>query len=336
VRHDMFISYSRGDGAFVERLDALLRDAGVSIWFDRRSLWPGQRWEDVIEDQIPNARVFLACLSAIAQDERGYFQVEQQMAAKAAMRVPSDQLFIIPVLLGECSLPRELRQYHTVNLADPGAIESLLSSLSEALGRNIAVAPDAIGDLRNALRKHLGITTGPFGTDEFSDRDVNDVVRHLRRLHENQGGELLVPGELLLELDSLFDRKTFRFEALRGCPEQRWADRLDSAYQTLTVLQNYMRNIRKTIPAKYPIYRDLVMAVDKYCMQMGALLFESRVNYNEIEDHIGKGTFKAHLPKEIEFPVGQNKQPEIPDAVNDMIEPHRLRAVELMDQLVAP
>ena len=96
-----------------------------------------------------------------------------------------------------------------------------------------------------------------------------------------------------------------------------------------------MRNVRGTIPAKYPIYRDLVMAVDKYCMQMGALLFESGVDYNQIKEHIGKSTFKAHLPKEISFPRGPDKQPEIRHAINGMIEPHRLRAVELMDQLVA-
>jgi hypothetical protein len=335
MSYDVFISYSRGDGAFVERLDALLTGAGISTWFDRRSLRPGQKWEDVIEDEVSAARVFLACLSATAQDERGYFHVEQQLASKAAMRVPSDQLFIIPVLLGECSLPRELRQYHSVNLLDPGAIESLLSSLIEALGRNIAVAPHAVAELRNALRMHLGVMTGPFGADEFTDKDVNNVVRRLRSLHENQGREFLAQRELLPELDSLFDCKTFRFEALRRCPEQRWADRLDSAYQTLKVLQSYMRNIRDTLPAKYPIYRDLVMAVDKYCMQMGALLFESGVDYNEIEDHIGKSTFKAHLPKEIRFPVGPDKQPEIPDAINNMIEPHRLRAVEMIDQLVA-
>jgi hypothetical protein len=95
-----------------------------------------------------------------------------------------------------------------------------------------------------------------------------------------------------------------------------------------------VRNVRDTAADKYPIYRDLVMEVDKYCMQMGALLFEPGVDYNEIEAHIGKTTFKAHLPKEIRFPVGPDKQPEIPDEINDKIEPHRVRAVELMDHLL--
>jgi len=332
--HDVFISYSRGDGVIVERLDALLRGAGVDTWFDRRNLLPGQKWENVIEDEIPTARVFLTCLSATALDDRGYFHVEQQFAVKAAMRIPSDQLFIIPVLLGECSLTRELRQYHSVNLVEPLAIESLLSSLSEALARNVDVATNAIAEFRDALRKHLSIGAALFGAAEFSDKDVTDVVLRLRRLHEDHGTEFLAWRELLPELDLLFSRKTFRFEALRGCPEQRWGDRVDSAYQTLKVLQGYVRNVRDTAADRYPIYRDLVMEVDKYCMQMGALLFEPGVDYNEIEAHIGKTTFKAHLPKEIRFPVGPDKQPEIPDEINDKIEPHRVRAVELMDHLL--
>jgi hypothetical protein len=76
------------------------------------------------------------------------------------------------------------------------------------------------------------------------------------------------------------------------------------------------------------------MEVEKYCMQMGALLFESGVDYNQVEGHIGKSTFKAHLPKERRFRVGPDKQPKIPDAVNDSVEPHRVRAMALMDRLL--
>jgi hypothetical protein len=139
-----------------------------------------------------------------------------------------------------------------------------------------------------------------------------------------------------VELDLLFNRKTFRFEALRGCPEQRWADRLDSAYQTLRVLEGYLRDVKQVAEDEYPIYRDLVREVDLYCMQMGALLFDPAVDYNRIEEHIGKTTFRTQLPKGIFFRPGADKQPEIPDVINDQIERHRLRAVDLMDQLLNP
>ncbi len=172
----------------------------------------------------------------------------------------------------------------------------------------------------------------PFKKGEFTDKHVNEVLDHLHKLHADHGEELPAT-ELLSELSLLFERKTFRFEELRGCPEQRWADRLDSAYQTLKLLSGYRRNIRKIIPLKYKIFLDLIKELEKYCMQMGALLFEPPVDYNQIEDHVGRNTFKANLPKEIRFPVGSDKQPKISDAINGMIEHPRLNAIKFMDQL---
>lgn len=174
----------------------------------------------------------------------------------------------------------------------------------------------------------------PFTPSEFSDKEVSKVIEHLNKLHQVEGAEFLTPGKLLPELSSLFDRKTFRQEKLRQCPEQRWADRLDSAYQVHKVLKGYMRNVREVLPAKHSTYRDMVMEVDNYCMQMGSLLFEEVVDYNKIEDHIGKKTFKSQLPPERKFPTEENKQPVISDAINDMIEPHCINAVHLMDQLM--
>jgi hypothetical protein len=153
---DVFISYSRIDLPFVERLNAFLTDIGVTTWFDRKSLLPGQKWEDVIDDEIPRSRTFLTCLSKAAMDKKGFFHVEQHLASEAALRVPPEQLFILPVVLGDCEVPRKLRQYHTVNLVDPGAIEMLLQSLSSALEREVVAEPAAVEVLRDELLAHLG------------------------------------------------------------------------------------------------------------------------------------------------------------------------------------
>lgn len=153
---DVFISYSRIDLPFVDRLNVFLTDIGVTTWFDRKSLLPGQKWEDVIDDEIPRSRTFLTCLSKAAMDKKGFFHVEQHLASEAALRVPPEQLFILPVVLGDCEVPRRLRQYHTVNFVDPGAIEMLLQSLSSALEREVVAEPEAVEALRDEWLAHLG------------------------------------------------------------------------------------------------------------------------------------------------------------------------------------
>jgi hypothetical protein len=108
---------------------------------------------------------------------------------------------------------------------------------------------------------------------------------------------------------------------------------LDSAYQTLTVLRAYMRNVRATAPDKYVTYRDLVDEVEGYVMQMGQLLFKPPVDPDQVEPHVGTPEFRTHLPPAIRFRTGRDKQPVISDAMNGAIERHRERAVALMDEL---
>ena len=184
---DVFISYSRVDLPFVERLDAFLSEAGITTWFDRKSLLPGQKWEDVIDDEISQSRMFLTCLSKTGMDKKGYFHVEQHRASEAALRVPPERLFFLPVALGDCEIPRQLRQYHTVNLVEPGAIEMLLRSLASALERELAVEPDTITVLRDELLRHLeveGMSNQDFverfmKTDEISFQDSMGLIERI-------------------------------------------------------------------------------------------------------------------------------------------------------------
>jgi hypothetical protein len=101
-------------------------------------------------------------------DKKGYFHVEQHRASEAALRVLPEQLFILPVALGDCDVPRKLRQYHTVNLVEPGAIEMLLRSLSSALERELCLDADMVTKLRDELLGHLG--TEGASNQEFVER----------------------------------------------------------------------------------------------------------------------------------------------------------------------
>lgn len=175
--------------------------------------------------------------------------------------------------------------------------------------------------------------TQPTIGEDFSDERVRDVVVTLRQLQRQGRQEFVERRALLRELDRLFNRKTFRFEPLRRCPEQRWADRLDSTYQTEKALRMWERNIREVAEDQYPVYVDLLKEVGSYAMLMGVHLFDARVDVARIKPHIGSTSFKAQLPPEHQFPVGTDKQPIIPDEVNDPIEHHRERAVRLMNRL---
>ncbi len=86
-------------GIFEKRVSVYL-SKGVSVYLSAI----GQRWEDVIDDEIPQSKTFLTCLSKAEMDKKGYFHVEQHRASEAALRVPPEQLFILPVILGDCGL----------------------------------------------------------------------------------------------------------------------------------------------------------------------------------------------------------------------------------------
>lgn len=153
--HEMFVSYSRVDQPYVEPFVRSLQEAGIRTWFDLDDLLPGQKWEDIIEDRIADSRIFLPVLSESSAQRRGYFQSEQVLALRAAMRVPSDQIFLMPTLLGPVAVPREMRQYHAVDHSADGGLEKIAAALSEALEKSVALSSDACSRLRELARYHL-------------------------------------------------------------------------------------------------------------------------------------------------------------------------------------
>jgi hypothetical protein len=102
-----FISYVREDAADVDRLQRALESAGVQVWRDKTSLWPGEDWRVKIREAITrNALVFIACFSHNSLARQISYQNEELVLAIDQMRLRNpDVPWLIPVRLSECDIP---------------------------------------------------------------------------------------------------------------------------------------------------------------------------------------------------------------------------------------
>lgn len=116
-RPKLFIAYVTEDAAAAGKLYDHLQAAGFSPWLDTRKLLPGQNWPRAIERAIESADFFIACLSTHSVQKRGGFQAEIRYALDCARRIPLDEIFLVPLRLDVCRVPRALeREWQYIDL----------------------------------------------------------------------------------------------------------------------------------------------------------------------------------------------------------------------------
>lgn len=134
----VFLAYVVEDAGLVERLYDALESAGFAPWMDRRKLLPGQNWPRAIENAIEASDFFVACFSERSVAKKGGFQAEIRYALDCARQLPLDDIFLVPVRLGACKVPRAIqRQYQYVDLLpDWGAgVDMLVATLRKEVER---------------------------------------------------------------------------------------------------------------------------------------------------------------------------------------------------------
>jgi len=109
-RPKVFVAYVQEDAAAAERLFEDLEACGFDPWLDRRNLLPGQNWPRSIEAAIGTSDFFLACFSHRSVKKKGGFQAEIRYALHCARQVPLDEIFILPVRLNRCPIPRSIQR----------------------------------------------------------------------------------------------------------------------------------------------------------------------------------------------------------------------------------
>jgi hypothetical protein len=88
----VFLSYSRHDQGFVDRLAHDLRKAGIEIWIDRENIEPGANWQAEIEGAISHASTLLYIITESSL--RSAWMIAELTAATRR------NLKVIPVLAG--------------------------------------------------------------------------------------------------------------------------------------------------------------------------------------------------------------------------------------------
>src|ERR1051326_6358918 len=86
-RGHAFISYVREDSGEVDVLQRTLEAAGIPVWRDTASLWPGEDWRARIRSAITrDALVFIVCFSSRSAARRQSYQNEELLLAIDQLR----------------------------------------------------------------------------------------------------------------------------------------------------------------------------------------------------------------------------------------------------------
>lgn len=116
-RIHVFLAYAEEDRPVVRKLYTALQQAGFEPWMDQEKLLAGQNWPRAIERAIDLSNFFLGCFSQRSTVKRGHFQSELRYALDLAARIPNEQIFLLPVRLNHCEVPRKIAsKVHCVDL----------------------------------------------------------------------------------------------------------------------------------------------------------------------------------------------------------------------------
>ncbi len=108
----VFLCHSSNDKPAVRELYQKLRaEPWIQPWLDEEELYPGQDWNMEIEKAVEAADAIIVCLTKNSINKDGYVQRELRIVLEFADYKPEGTLYIIPVRLEDCELPRSLRKW---------------------------------------------------------------------------------------------------------------------------------------------------------------------------------------------------------------------------------
>jgi hypothetical protein len=112
----VFLCHSSQDKPIVRELyQRLLTEGWIDPWLDEEKLLPGMDWDLEIEKAVESADAVIVCLSNNSITKEGYVQRELKFALDIALEKPEGTVFVIPLRIDSCEVPRRIRSWQFVD-----------------------------------------------------------------------------------------------------------------------------------------------------------------------------------------------------------------------------
>jgi hypothetical protein len=103
VNSGVFVSYSRADAEYVQRLASHLANAGIAVWYDS-AISAGQRFANEIQNRIDQSAAMIVVLSPAA--------VASEWIDREIAYAQARQVAVLPIELAPCKIPLQLINLH--------------------------------------------------------------------------------------------------------------------------------------------------------------------------------------------------------------------------------
>jgi formylglycine-generating enzyme required for sulfatase activity len=130
----VFLCHASQDKPIIRELYQRLNAEGwIDPWLDEVDILPGQDWDLEIEKAVESSDLVLVCISNHSVSKEGYIQKELRLVLDVTMNMPEGAIFLIPLKLEDCEVPRRIRTWQWVDYFPPSnrvnAYNRLLASL---------------------------------------------------------------------------------------------------------------------------------------------------------------------------------------------------------------
>ena len=112
----VFLCHSSDDKPAVREIFQRLKVEGwIDPWLDEEKLYPGQNWDMAIEIAVEKSDAVIVFLSNNSVSQEGYVQKEIKKILDVADEKSEGTIFLIPLRINDCKVPRRLEKWHYVD-----------------------------------------------------------------------------------------------------------------------------------------------------------------------------------------------------------------------------